>query len=191
MSFSECEAYYRRARGTREHIRNMAELRRVEALADGAGKSAVDGPGDTRELTRQVAGCGAEVALLTGGADTPYAFGLALALMSRGIGLDIIAGDELDRPQFHGTAGVSFLNLRGNQATDASLSTKVSRVLIYYGRLIRYGSIARPRLFHILEQQGRDLRSNASDALLQDVGRRLSSRPTINRGGGFERHRAQ
>lgn len=101
-------------------------------------------------MTRQGAGRRAEVALLTGGADTPYAFGLALALMSKGIGLDIIAGDELDRPQFHGTAGVNFLNLRGNQATDAGLLTKVSRVLIYYGRLIRYALIARPTVFHIL-----------------------------------------
>jgi D-inositol-3-phosphate glycosyltransferase len=128
----------------------MAELRRVEALADGAGKSAADRPGDTRELTRQGGERRAEVALLTGGADTPYAFGLSLALMARGIGLDIIAGDELDRPRFHGTAGVSFLNLRGNQATGASLSTKVARVLMYYGRLIRYALVARPRVFHIL-----------------------------------------
>src|SRR5688500_20346892 len=107
-------------RNTRAHIRNMAELRRVEALADGAGKSAVDGPGATRELTRQGGQRGAEVALLTGGADTPYAFGLSLALMSKGIGLDIIAGEELDRPQFHGAAGVSRRNPRTNAATNSS-----------------------------------------------------------------------
>jgi glycosyltransferase involved in cell wall biosynthesis len=89
------------------------------------------------------------VALLTGGADTPYAFGLATALMSRGIGLDVVAGDELDRPEFH-TPGVRFLNLRGNQRTDAALSTKIARVLIYYARLIRYAGVARPQLFHIL-----------------------------------------
>jgi D-inositol-3-phosphate glycosyltransferase len=90
------------------------------------------------------------VALLTGGADTPYAFGIALALMSRGVCLDIIAGDDLDRPQFRNAAGVTFLNLRGNQRTDASPLSKVSRVLLYYGRLIRYALIARPKVFHIL-----------------------------------------
>jgi D-inositol-3-phosphate glycosyltransferase len=151
MSFPECEAYYRRSsRNTRAPSGTMAELRRVDALADAAGKSAVNGPGHARESTRPVARRRTEVALLTGGADTPYAFGLGLALMSRGIGLDIIAGDELDRPHFHGTAGVNFLNLRGNQATSTGLWTKISRVLRYYGRLIRYASIARPRVFHIL-----------------------------------------
>lgn len=91
-----------------------------------------------------------EVALLTGGADQPYAFGLATALMSKGTGLDLIAGDELDSPQFHDARGVNFLNLRGNQATDATLLSKVIRVLIYYGRLVRYALTAKPKIFHIL-----------------------------------------
>lgn len=90
------------------------------------------------------------VALLTGGADRPYAFGLATALISKGTGLDLIAGDELDSPEFHGTVDVNFLNLRGNQRPDAGLMSKVSRVLIYYGRLIRYASTATPKVFHIL-----------------------------------------
>ena len=91
-----------------------------------------------------------EVALLTGGADRPYAFGLATALMSKGIGLDLIAGDELDSPEFHGAPGVNFLNLRGNQTTDATLRSKATRVLMYYGRLVRYAFIAKPKIFHIL-----------------------------------------
>ena len=36
-----------------------------------------------------------EVALLTGGADRPYAFGLTKALMSRGTSLEVIGNDEL------------------------------------------------------------------------------------------------
>ena len=35
------------------------------------------------------------VSLLTGGADRPYAFGLATALMSRGRVLDLIGSDDL------------------------------------------------------------------------------------------------
>jgi D-inositol-3-phosphate glycosyltransferase len=90
------------------------------------------------------------VALLTGGGDRPYAFGLATALMAQGISLDIVAGDELDSPEFHDTPGVTFLNLRGNQDPDVSFSNKMSRVLLYYWRLIRYALFARPKVFHIL-----------------------------------------
>lgn len=91
-----------------------------------------------------------EVALLTGGADRPYAFGLATALMSKGITLDIVGSDDLDSPAFHGNSGVNFLNLRGDQGPDAGLIKKVGRVLRYYARLIRYAATAEPRIFHIL-----------------------------------------
>jgi D-inositol-3-phosphate glycosyltransferase len=91
-----------------------------------------------------------EVALLTGGADRPYAFGLATALVSKGIILDIVGSDDLDSPEFHGNSGVNFLNLRGDQRPDAGLIKKVGRVLRYYARLIRYAATAEPRIFHIL-----------------------------------------
>ena len=41
------------------------------------------------------------VALLTGGSDRPYVFGLATSLMSEGAALDLIGSDELDCPEFH------------------------------------------------------------------------------------------
>src|SRR5215831_12081699 len=91
-----------------------------------------------------------EVALLTGGWDRPYAFGLATALMADGVRLDIVAGNELDDPGFHGRPGVRFLNLRGDQRPDASWPAKISRVLLYYMRLLLYAATARPRVFHIL-----------------------------------------
>lgn len=90
------------------------------------------------------------VALLTGGADQPYAYGLSTALMSKGPRLDVIGSDELDCPEFHGKPGVTFLNLRGDQRPDASFVTKVSRVFIYYARLIFYAATAKPGIFHIL-----------------------------------------
>jgi D-inositol-3-phosphate glycosyltransferase len=90
------------------------------------------------------------VALLTGGADKPYAFGLATSLIARAATLDLIGSDELDLPEFEGKHGVTFLNLRGNQRTDASFARKVSRVLLYYVKLIRYAATAKPRIFHIL-----------------------------------------
>jgi glycosyltransferase involved in cell wall biosynthesis len=91
-----------------------------------------------------------EVALLTGGGDRPYAFGLATALLSKSLCVDLIGGDDLDSPEWHGTSHVNFLNLRGDQRPDASRVSKVSRVLRYYVRLIRYAATARPKIFHIL-----------------------------------------
>lgn len=90
------------------------------------------------------------VALLTGGADRPYALGLARELSSRGVALDFIGSDELDSPVFHVAPNVKFLNLRGDQRHDVNLARKVSRVLRYYARLILYAATAKPRIFHIL-----------------------------------------
>ncbi len=91
-----------------------------------------------------------EVGLLTGGFDRPYAFGLAMALTSKGVYLDFIGADEMDSPELHGSPKLTFLNLRRNGGRDASLAEKVSRVLTYYVRLIRYAAMGRPKVFHIL-----------------------------------------
>ena len=90
------------------------------------------------------------VALLTGGGDRPYVFGLATELISKGAALDLIGSDDLDCPEFHGKPGVHFLNLRGDQRPDVSFVRKALRVLTYYARLIRYAATAEPRIFHIL-----------------------------------------
>jgi glycosyltransferase involved in cell wall biosynthesis len=98
---------------------------------------------DCRELVRSVA-------ILSGCADKPYALGLAATLISQGVGFDLIGGDDLDSPAFHRAPGVTFLNLRGDQRSDASSARKIIRVLAYYGRLIRYAIGAEPKVFHIL-----------------------------------------
>ena len=89
------------------------------------------------------------IALLTGGGDPHYAFGLATALVSKGAFLDVVGSDDLDCPEFHGPQ-VNFLNLRGDQKTKVSFAKKVSRILFYYARLISYATTAKPRIFHIL-----------------------------------------
>ncbi len=91
-----------------------------------------------------------KVTLLTGGGDKPYAFGLATALLAKGIAMDLIGSDELDCPEFHGKLGMTFLNLRGDQRPNASFARKVYRVAVYYARLIQYASRAKPGIFHIL-----------------------------------------
>ena len=90
-----------------------------------------------------------EVALLTGGIDKPYVYGLATALMARGIALDIVGSDEVDSPDFHASATTRFLNLRGDQG-EATLFEKVGRISRYYARLLRYAAGAQAGIFHIL-----------------------------------------
>jgi D-inositol-3-phosphate glycosyltransferase len=90
------------------------------------------------------------VAVLTGGFDKPYAFGLVTALVSNGISLDVIGSDELDLPELHHAPLIRFLNLYGDRAQGVSIAAKATRVLAFYVRLIRYSLGARPAIFHIL-----------------------------------------
>jgi D-inositol-3-phosphate glycosyltransferase len=90
------------------------------------------------------------VALLTGGDDRPYALGITDALVQQGIAVDFIGSDALDAPELHASPYVRFLNLRRDQDRNATFHRKVVRILKYYGRLVRYAAMARPRVFHIL-----------------------------------------
>ena len=90
------------------------------------------------------------VALLTGGGDKPYALGMAAALSSVGIRVDFIGSDDLNVPEVVGNPRVNFLNLRGDQRSEASPIAKMRRILRYYLRLIGYAATAKPKLFHIL-----------------------------------------
>jgi len=90
------------------------------------------------------------VALLTGGADKPYALGLAAALTSTGTSVDFIGSDDLDVPDLRNNPRVNFLNLRKGQNPDASTVRKVVRVITYYWQLVYYTIRAKPKVFHIL-----------------------------------------
>lgn len=90
------------------------------------------------------------VALLTGGGDKPYALGMAAGLTSEGISVDFVGSDDLSTQELLTNSRVKFLNLRGDQGSEASLPVKVLRVLSYYARLIGYAATAKPKLFHIL-----------------------------------------
>src|ERR1700745_1034426 len=90
------------------------------------------------------------VTLHTGGGDRPYAYGLATELIARGIGMDFIGSDDLDCPEYRGKQGLNFLNLRGDQRPEANLAKKITRVSLFYVRLLRYVATARPKIFHIL-----------------------------------------
>jgi len=101
-------------------------------------------------LANSGASPGFSVALLTGGSDRPYVYGLTDVLSSIGIAVDLIGSDELDGPDFRSKPRVTFLNLRGDQRPNADFIAKIYRILAYYSRLIRYAATAKPRIFHIL-----------------------------------------
>src|SRR6266403_5224082 len=90
------------------------------------------------------------VALLTGGGDKPYALGMAAALTSEGISVDFVGSDDLNVPEVVTNPRVNFLNLRGDQRSEASSMAKLRRVSKYYLRLISYAATAQPKLFHLL-----------------------------------------
>ncbi len=92
-----------------------------------------------------------EVTLLTGGGDRPYAFGLATALASEGVCLDVIGSDELDSREIRESPALKFFQfIRDSSPRRAGTLRKGWGVLIYYLRLIRYAATAKPRVFHIL-----------------------------------------
>jgi D-inositol-3-phosphate glycosyltransferase len=93
---------------------------------------------------------GSSVSVLTAGRDRHYSLGLASALAVAGVKFDFIASDELESEQLRMLPRVNFRNLRGDQGTDASLLRKMSRVLVYYFRLLAYAMMSRPKVFHIL-----------------------------------------
>jgi len=89
------------------------------------------------------------VALMAGG-DKPYAVPLASSLISHGVTLDVIGSDELDAPELHQHPLLRFLNLRGDVRPDVAILSKVLRILIFYGRLLRYAARTKAKIFHIL-----------------------------------------
>lgn len=115
--------------------------------ANGAALRVSAGPSDSATTERTG---NSSVALLTGGGDRPYAFGLATELISKGVTLDVIGSNDLDFPELRRKPGVVFLNLRGDQRPDASLLRKTFRLLSYYSKLIHYAATAKPKIFHIL-----------------------------------------
>src|ERR1700733_3818228 len=91
-----------------------------------------------------------KIGLLTGCQDRPYAFGLAMALASKGVGLDMIGSDDLDSPELHVTPNLRFLNFRGNQRENVNFVEKLWKLVVYYVRLMGYAVHSKPRILHIL-----------------------------------------
>ena len=91
-----------------------------------------------------------EVALLTGGTDRHYTYGLVMSLVASGVQLDVVGGPGVDGPEMHHTPGIKFLDLEKKWGPDDGLLKKGTRWLILYGKLIAYAWKAKPEIFHIL-----------------------------------------
>jgi glycosyltransferase involved in cell wall biosynthesis len=89
-------------------------------------------------------------ALLTGGVDRPYAFGLAMALVAKNVHVDVVASEAVDSVEMHTTQNLNFFDVWPAKAAKATSLAKTFRTLRHYRSLIGYAAAARPRVFHIL-----------------------------------------
>ncbi len=91
---------------------------------------------------------GIEVGLMTACRDRHYAFGLAMALISEGVLVDFVGGDEIDSLELHTALGLRFLNFR--HKLTGNTREKLQELFFYYARVIRYCARPNPRILHIL-----------------------------------------
>ncbi len=137
-------------------------------------------PSTSPELTRPAPAAGScvssvkgldspAIALLTGGGDRPYALGLSTALAAQGMTMDFIGSDELRSAELEANPRIRFLNLKGDQSSEAGFLQKMGRVhcLLCATDGIRRRSQA-PSLSHPVEQQVPPSRPHAPDGLLQN-----------------------
>lgn len=96
------------------------------------------------------------IALLTGGWDRPYAYGMGTALGNEGIHVDFIAGEDFTPEDFAATPTVRTLIFKPPLHEGAGRLARMLRVLAYYRRLVSYAWSAQPRIFHILWNNGYD-----------------------------------
>jgi D-inositol-3-phosphate glycosyltransferase len=90
----------------------------------------------------------AQISVLTGGKDLHYSFGLVSALAASNLKIDLIGGEDFASLKW--PPEVRFLNLRGDQRRNATALQKMTRVLVYYFRLLAYVAGSKTELFHIL-----------------------------------------
>ena len=91
-----------------------------------------------------------ELGLLTGCKDRHYAFGLATALAASGINIDVVGSDLIDSSELHTTPNLHFLNFLPGKMSKTGFVKKLSKLLVYYTKLIRYTARTKPKALHIL-----------------------------------------
>jgi len=90
-----------------------------------------------------------EIALLTGGQDPSYVFGLATTVSQRGICVHVVGNDRVDHIEFHKSDRITFVDC-GELRPNAGFLLKLFRLTAYYARLITYVTFRSPKIVHIL-----------------------------------------
>ncbi|HEY2471997.1 MAG TPA: glycosyltransferase family 4 protein [Terracidiphilus sp.] len=91
-----------------------------------------------------------KVALLTGGFDRPYAFGLAMSLVSTNVLLDVIGSESVDSPEMHSTPNLHFINLWPAKRAKSSILRSAWAMIQHYLLMFRYATGSSCSVFHIL-----------------------------------------
>jgi glycosyltransferase involved in cell wall biosynthesis len=89
------------------------------------------------------------VALLTGGQDIAYTYGLATTLAGRGIHVDVVGGERVDHIEFHTSAHITFVDLGGIRK-GAGSAAKFFQLTMYYLKLFMYLTFRSPKIIHTL-----------------------------------------
>ena len=90
-----------------------------------------------------------EVALLTGGQDLSYAYGLATTLGRLGTRVHVIGVERVDHVAFHTSDRLIFVDL-GGVRPEANVMAKLFQLTLYYLRLLAYVTFRSPAIIHIL-----------------------------------------
>lgn len=86
---------------------------------------------------------------LTAGKDRPYVVGLTSALVKKNVTVEFIGNDSMKNEPALSNPLVRYYNLRGGQSSNASARKKLTRVISYYFKLIKYATKTKSKLFHI------------------------------------------
>lgn len=117
-----------------------------------ANQPALDSPSSIGAIEKDnsAAESALAVTLLTGGIDRPYAFGLSMALASKGVALDVVGSTQIASPEMYAAPKLTFFNLHGDQRQTVTIREKLWRYLLVYWKIVRYAATAKPKIFHIL-----------------------------------------
>jgi glycosyltransferase involved in cell wall biosynthesis len=83
-------------------------------------------------------------------------YGLTTVLAKYGIAVDLIAGDDLATSDFPDATSLTVHRFKEAPRAGAGVVANARRVLAYYRRLVGYAWSAKPRIFHIIWNNGYD-----------------------------------
>lgn len=98
---------------------------------------------------RSFEGVRPQLALLSGGLDPSYVFGLTTTLSRRGIYVNVVGNDRVDDIEFHKSDYVTFVDC-GGLRPNAGFMAKLWQLTAFYARLIAYITFRSPTIVHIL-----------------------------------------